>query len=149
MHIYDNAMTADVSLTAGVATTVWQLVTPATRWAKILWFAGGFRSTNSTDQPCIVELVRQSTAGTPGGSITPRPKNPAMPAALCSVAITFSGEPTLTHVTFTTVIPPQGGNFVIQCPLGNEWELQTSDRWALRLTCPQAQVFRGSFRFEE
>jgi hypothetical protein len=149
MHIYDVAMTADANITAAVTTTVWQLITPATRWAKLKQVSFGFRSVTSTDVPGIVELVSQTTAGTSSASLTPAPRNPAMPAALASVNVTFSAEPTLGAVRWSHVLPPQGGNLIWQFPLGDEIIVNASQRLGLRVLFPQGQLVRASFTFEE
>jgi hypothetical protein len=151
MHRYSAQLPATVSLTGTTVRTVMQLVTPATRWARVLEFGVSFKSITSTEVAALVEVIRQTSVGTTGASVTPRPINPAHPAALCTVAITFSGtEPTDSgELLFSTLVPVQGGVLVYQPMPGEWWESKESTRIGFRITPPQTQSVMFGIKYEE
>lgn len=149
-HIYVAGNTADITSSSTV--TLLQLVTPATRlaWVKELWVSG--KSVTSTDVPVIVDLIRQTSAGTSGGTITPQAVVQAHPASLCTVNTSYSAEPTSSGISVAGpwYLTPIGGLFVLQTPLGDEVELSASSRIGLRIVSPAQSVsIRGGLKWGE
>jgi hypothetical protein len=126
------------STTAATAKTLIQVVAPATRRVLIKEVSIGFASTTSSDGAALVELVRQTTAGTVTSS-TPLLNDPAATAALSSGAINATVEPTTTDVLRSWNVPVQGGLLIYQMPLGEEILVAASGRIGLRVTAPQNQ----------
>ncbi|MFI5228398.1 MAG: hypothetical protein ACHQWU_04970 [Gemmatimonadales bacterium] len=146
MHIY-TIESGEFSLVAATAKTVLQLVLGATRRAKILEIGVSLESITSTDQPGLVELRKQSTAGT-STSFTPNPVDAADPAAIQTALNTFTAEPTDVAAVFPPMrLTPVGGLLVYA------WTVDllpaVSTRVGLRLTFPQAQSGRAWLTYQE
>jgi hypothetical protein len=115
--------------------TLLQLTTPATRKAWITRLSVSGKDTDGTKVPAQVDLIRQTSAGTGGTSVTPRPLDPDIPASLCTALERPTAEPTNGGIVvagpwyLTTV----GGLYTLQWPLGLEIALDVSDRLGLRL----------------
>ena len=148
MHIYTAAMTAYESVAAATEETLFQLVTPSTRRARILEIAVGLRSVTSTDQAALVKLLRQTSAGTSSGTLTPRAHDPADPAALCTAAITFTAEPTAGDVLKTWNVVVQSGLLVYPL-LDAELFMAVSTRLGLSVNSPQAQSVLAYVTWQE
>ena len=148
MHEY-TVPRAAIALTAAVAKTIVAITTPATRRARLKEFSIGFKSTVSTDEAALVELIRFDTDGT-GTAITPEPVVADYPAALCGAKHTYTVEPT-GNVTVKKVwrVPVQGGELVYQIPVGDEVEVPISKGLGLRVTCAQAQSADVYLKFDE
>lgn len=128
-----------VSLSAATAKTVLQLVTPSTTRAKIVSFSVSFNSVTASDAPAVVDLIRQTTAGTGGTSATLAALDPDAPAALSSGLYNIaSSEPTSGNVLWTGYVTPVGGLFVYNFAEGEEPVLDISDRVGIRITSPSA-----------
>lgn len=147
-HIYALNNAADVALVAATAKTVLQLVTGATRKTWIKEAAIGFKSVTATDVPVLVQLVRQSTAGTMS-ALTPAPDVEGHPAAISTAQENATVEPTSGVVVREWEITPIGGQLVYQLPLGDEIEMAVSSRLGLLVTAPQAQSCRATLKFNE
>ena len=138
MHQYTTSTSADESLTAATPKTLLQLVAPATRKLALKEIHVGFNSTTTTDAPVLVELLRQTSAGTMTAA-TPAPDDSSDPAALASAARTATAEPTAGTVLRTWRISPVGGGLLIQFPLGDEPVVNVSERIGLRCTSAAGQ----------
>jgi hypothetical protein len=147
-HIYTVNNAADVALVAATAKTVIQLVTGATRKIWIKEMAIGFKSVTATDVPVLVQLVRQSTAGTMTAN-TPAPDVEGHPAAISTAQEAATAEPTSGVVVKEWLITPIGGQLVYQLPLGDEVEMAVSSKLGLLVTAPQAQSCRAYIKFNE
>jgi len=139
---------AAVAVAAGVAKTVLQVATPATRRAKCLEIGVGFESVSATDGPALVELVRQTNAGT-GTAATLVADDEGDPAALSSAKHTMTVEPTGPTVLRQWIVPVQSGEFVYQCPAGDEVKMAVSGFLGLRVTCPQNQTCDPYMKIQE
>lgn len=137
MHIYSIESGA-VTLTGGVAQTVLQLVTGSTRRAKILEIGASFASVTATDVAGLVELRKQTTAGT-SSSFTPYPNDSADPAAIQTALNTFTVEPTDGSAAFMPpmLLTPIGGLLVYT--ITDDIVIPVSTRVGLRLTFPGAE----------
>lgn len=138
MHIYRTGFSG-VSLASGTAKTLVQLVTPATRRAKIIEISFSAASVTATDPAVLLELLIQTTAGTSSAG-TIALMDQADPAALCSTVVSVTAEPTGTTPAgagpfYTT---PVGGLLVYQSPQGFELEMLVSTRVGLRATAGSA-----------
>ena len=147
-HIYTVNNSADQSLVAATAKTLIQLVTGATRKIWVSEVAIGFKSVTATDVGVLVQVVRQSTAGT-ASAVTPAPVVEGHPAAISTAQEIFTVEPTSGVVVREWEITPIGGQLVYQLPLGTEIEMAVSARLGLLVTAPQNQSARAYITFNE
>lgn len=148
MHLYTLAPAADVSLVAATAKTVVQLVTGATRRAKITGLELGFTSTTSTDGPVLVQLMLQTTAGTMS-ALTPRVLDQSDPAAISTAQSNASAEPTASTVFYEWRITPIGGQLIRLWPFGFEFVMNVSSKVGIVMTAPQNQTTRLTLTFQE
>lgn len=150
-HIYTANNTADVALAVATAKTVVQIATPATRRAWIKEAQISFKSVTSTDVPVLVQLRRQSTAGTATAiaSANIAPDVEGHPAALSSANENATVEPTTGVVVKEWEITPIGGVLVYQLPLGDEIEMAVSSFLGMVVTAPQVQSCRAYIKFNE
>lgn len=147
-HIYTINNAADVALVGATAKTVIQIVTGATRKFWLKEMAIGFKSVTATDIPVLVQLVRQSTAGTMSAN-TPAPDVEGHPAAISTAQENATVEPTSGVVVKEWYITPIGGQLVYQLPLGDEIEMAVSSRLGLLVTAPQAESCRAYIKGNE
>jgi hypothetical protein len=150
-HIYTANNTADVALAAATAKTILQLATPATRRAWLKEASISFKSITQTDVPVLVQLRRQSTAGTATAIVSANvaPDVEGHPAALCSASENATVEPTTGVIVKEWYITPIGGVLVYQLPLGDEIEMAISSFLGMVVTAPQIENCRGYLKFNE
>lgn len=143
-HIY-KVNIDPLTVSAGTK-TIAQLVTGATRRLWILGLTLSGKSVNATDVPFRAEFVRQTSAGTSGTTITPRPLNEDHPAAIFTVNNGYTVEPSDGAVVpgGPYYISPVGGLYTEQFPEG--WEIQQliSKRTGLRIVTAQSIDIVGS-----
>jgi hypothetical protein len=134
-HLYHLPMASPSTVNAAVQTLL-QLATPSTRRAWWKAFSVSGKDTDGAKVPIRVDIIRQTSAGSGGTAVTPRPLNPNHPAALCGAIERPTSEPTDGGVIvggpwyITTV----GGLFHLQIPLGDEIEMAVSQFLGLRIT---------------
>ncbi len=94
---------------------------------------------SAAGQSVRVELYRVTTIGTPTGtSTTPIKKEEGTGAADATSLTNLTAEPTAVEVLKVWYVPPNGGELVLQNPLGDE-EVQrtaTDGRLGLRVVTP-------------
>ncbi len=148
MHVY-RILTGDQSLTAATAKTVAQLVTGATRRAKILTVETAFSSVTSTEAPVLIELLLQTTAGTMSAA-TPAIVDQADPAAISTAQITATAEPTASTILWAERVTPVGGTAVFVFPRDEQITMAVSTRVGLRMTSAASQSnVRAVVTFQE
>jgi hypothetical protein len=138
MHKY-SIISAAENLSAATVETMLQLVTGATRRAKILGFSVAFPSVTSTDAPATIELLLQTDAGT-ASAVTPAALDQGDPAAISTAQKTFTAEPTGSTVLRRMKVTPIGGTFVYHFPEGEEITMAVSTRVGLTINSPAAQT---------
>lgn len=144
--IYESTDTEAVA--AATAETILQLVSPASLRPSIEELRVSFSNPASSDGPALVELVRQTSAGTSAAGPTPRPTDPAAPASLCSTLKDFTVEPTDGGVVvYKTYLPVQATLEKVFDK--DEIRLAISDRLGLRITAPQAQTVCASLKHRD
>jgi hypothetical protein len=149
-HLYNVPLKSAADYSFNGTQTLAQVITPATRRAWILELSLSGKSVTATDVPMLVYLARQSTAGTSSASVTPAPFNPDYPAALSTVNVDFTVEPTTgVLVRGPWYVSPVGGLYVLQNPLGLEVEIPQSGRLGLVVVTPQVTAMRGNLVLQE
>ena len=109
----------EVSLSAGVAKTVLEVLAAANHRAKVLAVEVFFKGTSTTDTPVKVDIARITTTGT--GSAGTTVKNDADDDEVVQTTFEFNStvEPTYGAVLKTWEIHPQTG-LILAFPLGQE-----------------------------
>lgn len=139
-----------VSLTAATLKSILQIATPSTTRAKLVSFSISFNSVTSSDAPAVVDLLRQTTAGTGGTSATVAPLDPDAPAAQSTGLYNISSaEPTAGNVLWSGYVTPVGGLFVLNFAEGEEPILDISSRIGLRVNSPSAVSAIATLTFAE
>lgn len=142
------AVTAEVALSAATAKTVLQILAAANHRVKILRWWVTFDGTTSGNDPVLVELVRQSTAGT-SSALTPRKVDDSLAETLLTTAVhTATAEPTTGDTLDTKHVHPQSG-YEVTLPFGAEVVVGGGDRVGIRCTAPQAVNVVAGIHFEE
>lgn len=142
------AVTAEVALAAATAKTVLQLVAAANHRVQVLEWSVAFDGTSTTAEPVLVELLRQTTAGTMS-ALTPVKMDDSLSETLQTTAQhTATAEPTAGDVLRRIEVHPQQG-FVQEFGLGNEIIVGGGDRVGIRCTAPAVVNVVAGIRFCE
>lgn len=137
----------DVALAAATAKTILELASPSTRKAKIRRWWVNFDGVTASAVPGRVQLIKK-TATITGTALTPRPKDPDMPAALCTAKHTATGEGTDGNIHEEHRIPPTSG-YDYTYALGEEPELDISDFIAIKCNFAAVVNVSAGIEFEE
>jgi hypothetical protein len=133
------------ALGAATAETVLQLTAAANHRIRILGLSVTVAGTTPLD--LTVRVLRQSTAGTSGTSVTPVKVEPAAAETIQTAAATnFSAEPTAGDVLMFKRLQ---GSYEIIFPLGQEIIVAGGARIGIEVTCTAIATVAAEFRFEE
>lgn len=127
------ARVSAVAAASAAAKTMVQVVAASTSRPRIKAWEVSFDGADSTKTPALVELIRQTTAGT-SSALTLVKANEADPAANATALQTFTAEPTAGDVLASVYLSPAGGIFSYQYPLGDEPVVAASGRVGIRVT---------------
>lgn len=146
---------------ASAAKTILQLLTPTNQKVVLEQWSLSFEGVVTTDPPALVELMYQTTAGTPGGdggALTPKKWNGLDTETIQSsaqngpttAATAWTGEPTAGDILQRVLVHPQSRHLQIY-PFGREIMIPGGKRLALRVTMPSAteQICVAEFVFDE
>lgn len=138
------------ALAAAATETLVQIVTGATRKAKIKEWGFSFDGTDATKTPILVEVLRQTSAGT-SSSLTLVQNDPDDPAPIATALQDFSAEPSAGDILWSEYVTPAGGFDRIQLPLGEEIVMDVSQRLGLRCTTATGVTCNAAayIKFEE
>jgi hypothetical protein len=115
------------------AKTVLQLIAATNQRVLIDEVAVSFKGTSATDAPILVEVLRQSTAGTMS-SLTPRKLHDGDDESLQTTAQhSATVEPTGGDVLLAQLVHPQTG-YTWQAPFGRQLHVKGGGRLAVRVT---------------
>jgi hypothetical protein len=87
----------------------------------------------------LVQLARQSTDGT-GSAASEVPWDDDDPAASFTGFHSFSAEPTLGNVLAQYEVPENGGQIIMQYPLGREPIIDSATTSRLAIVCTATQI---------
>jgi hypothetical protein len=133
------------ALAAATAETVLQLVAPTNQRLRIQGFSITVAGTSPVD--LTVRVVRQTTAGTSGTTVTPIQLEPGAAETIQTTAATnFSVEPTSTDVLEYKRLQ---GSFEKIYPLGQELIIAGGGRIGIECTCTAIATVAAEIRFEE
>lgn len=119
MHQYTLDSGDSATLVASTKVTLLQLVTPATRRAKLLEAWVSMTGVTPADTSVLVQLIRQTTTGTMSAA-TPILIDPADPASLCTGCQKIATvEPTSGDVLRSWYIDPTKSTFPYRLPMSD------------------------------
>lgn len=131
------ALPANILLTANSTQTLLQITAGSANQFKLIEFGISFDGSTAS-APIEVDLLRQTSAGTGGSSVTPKQWGDPSDGTPNATALkgTFSGEPTSGDFAGIWRVANNNGLFAMQYPLGREPRVGPSGRIALRTTTP-------------
>jgi len=131
--ILAHGVTAEIALTASTTKTLIQLVAAANHRIKVTSFGIFCKGVASTDNPVLVQVARQTTAGTMS-ALTCVKNNSADDETLQTTAQhTATVEPTLGDVLYSAEVHPQSG-WEVLLPYGQEIIVPGGGRVAIKAT---------------
>lgn len=138
-----------VSLPGGSAKTALQITAPTNQALKVYGFSATFDGTSNTAQPGLVEIVRQSTAGTMS-SATPvkAPFSEFAETVQSTAQYNATVEPTTGDIIWSQEVHPQSGkryDFVF----AREVRVPGGGRLAIRCNFPATVDVMPQFDYEE
>lgn len=126
------AVTAEVSTGTSLKTII-QVVAASNHRCVIKEWSISFQGTSNSAAPILVEVLRQSTAGTMS-SLTPVKNNSGDDETLQTTAQhTATAEPTAGDVIDSVLVHPQTG-YTWQAPFGSELIIVGGGRLGIRVT---------------
>lgn len=137
------------ALAAATAETVLQIVAAANRRVKLKRIVVSFNGVSPSNVPVLVELWRQTGAGTSSAG-TVEKLDPAATTAITTARIDFTVEPTSNdNLLEAWYLTPNGGLLDITFPDGQEPLIPASGRAGLLCTAPDAVSVTVSATIEE
>lgn len=103
------SVTAKGVATGVAAKTILQVLAPGTKSLHIVRARISLNGATAAAVPGDVDLLRQTTAGTPGSAPTPIETDEAGNAAGATAGINYSAEPTAGDVVDSIKLTPYGG----------------------------------------
>ena len=134
----------------GAATieTIIQLLTVANHRVALLGYGMGGAGTSNTEQPGIIDILRQSTAGTASALTLVKLQDTLTETLLTTGQEIFTVEPTPGDILRTHTLHPQAA-FDIRDAFSREIIIGTAGRLAIRALYAQAQTLDAYMDFEE
>jgi len=138
----------EVSLSAGVAKTVLQLVAAANHRVLVKGLSIFFKGTSATDTPAKVRVLRQTTAGTMSAATTVKRDESADETLQTTAQKDATVEPTAGEELEMQEIHPQTG-LKIFYPLGEELIVKGGGRLGVEINAAQGQTAVVNIDFDE
>jgi hypothetical protein len=133
------------AIAANTAETILQLTAAANHRVRIKAFSVTVAGTAALD--LIVRVLRQSTSGTSGTTVTPVKIEPAAAETIQTAAATnFSAEPTAGNVLQYKRLQ---GSYEKIFPLGQEIIVEGGGRIGVEITCTATATVAAEILFEE
>lgn len=144
-----NAVAVTGEIVTGTSTkTLVQIIAAANHRVLVDYIAVSFKGVVPTDAPILVEVLRQSTAGTMS-ALTPKKLNDADDETLQTTAQhTASGEPTAGDILFSAEVHPQGSK-VWHMPMHKRLVVKGGGRLGVRVTAGVSTSAVAEIGFEE
>ncbi len=129
-----SAQTAEVATTTSKKTLL-QVLAAANHRVKVKEISISFDGISSVAAPIIVQVLRQTDAGTGGDSLTLQKMNESDQETLQTTALKDidGGEPTGANEVLGEEVHPQGG-YTWQAPFGGEIIIEGGDRLGVAVT---------------
>ena len=142
-----SARPASEAVAAATVETLIQLLTVANHIAALLGYGVGSAGTSNTQAPGVVDILRQTTAGT-GVALTLRKLQTQTETLLTTALDSFTAEPTAGDLLRTHTLHPQAA-FDIRDAFSREITIGGAGRLALRANFADAQTLDAYMDFEE
>jgi hypothetical protein len=142
------AVTAEVALVAATAKTVLQISAPTNIPLKLKSWGVSFDGTATTNEPVVVRLLRQTTAGTMTSLTLVKADSDRTGTIQTTATHSASAEPTAGDVLDRMDIHPQGGYVYVYAPDDCDI-IPANTRLGIECTAPQAVNVIAKMRFEE
>lgn len=139
--------TAEIALVAATAKTVLQLIAPASVILAVNGAWVSFDGVSNTAEPVLVEILRQTTAGTMTARNPLKTKDTST-ALGATGGVNASAEPTAGDVLKTFHLHPQAG-VIIPLDFDKEIEVPGGGRLGIRITAPANVNCLAGFEGEE
>ena len=131
-----NYQAGEIVLVAATAKTVLQVLMPSNHRGKLLAWGVSFDATSVTAEPVVVRLLRQTTAGSGGSTVTPTKQDDSIAETIQSSGLSgMTSEPTAGDVLKRLEVHPQSG-YEHTAPFGQEVIIGGSDRLGIECTAP-------------
>ncbi len=142
------AQTAEIA-TGTAAKTLLQLVAPTNQRLKVREVSISFKGVTSTDVPILVDILRQTDAGTMS-ALTINPDDASIDETLQATAQhTATVEPSAGVVLMREEVHPQGGSFLWQAPFRGERTVKGGTRLGVRVTAAVSISATARLEYEE
>jgi hypothetical protein len=138
---------ADVALVAATAKTILQIVAPTNQRLELLRWGVFFDGVTPTNTPVLVELLRQTTAGT-STATTPVAHGAGTETLQSTAGYNFSAEPTAGAILDIAKVHPQSG-YEVLLPLNQQIEVLGGGRLGIRVTAAQVVNCRAKLIYIE
>lgn len=145
-----NRFNAQVSVTTATATlTLAQLIAATNQRVKVERIRVSGKGTLNTDAPVLIEVLKQTTAGTSSALTLTKIDDNAAETLQVTALQTFTVEPTAGNIKAAQAVHPQSSyDFVF--PPGRELWIKGGERLGVRANTPaQAATFVVSIEGEE
>jgi hypothetical protein len=143
----EGTLSTSTAVASGTAAkTILQLVAPANQALRVKGFGLGFAGTNVTGTPIVVELLRQTTAGT-ATARNPLKRSLGGPALQATGSENATAEPTASDILFSTQLHPQSTMEISL--VGREIMVDGGGRLGMRVTADASVNVRGHIDYEE
>lgn len=143
-----HAPSGEVSLSAGVAKTVLQIVAAANHRTIVKMFQVFGKGVLSTDTPMRVRVLRQTTAGTMSAGTVTKNDDSDSETLQTTSQTNASAEPTAGDVLDIFEVHPQTGLIYI-FPPGDEIQVRGGQRLGFEVLAAQAQTVTVKASVEE
>jgi len=128
--------------------TVLQVIAPSNQRLKVGEFHISFKGTTNTDAPVLVEIARQSTAGTMSSLTLVKADESADETLQATAQHTATAEPTETAVVKSFEVHPQG-SYTWQATFGDELLVKGGTRLGIAVTASTSVSCVASMMLEE
>jgi len=145
--ILASAQTAEVT-TGTAKKTLLQLVAAANHRVKVKEISVSFKGVSNTDAPILVQVLRQTTAGTMSALTLAKMNESDAETLQTTGQHTATVEPTGTSEVMGEEVHPQGG-YTWQAPFGGELIIQGGDRLGVAVTAGVSVSGKARIIFEE
>lgn len=121
------------ALAAAATETLVQIVTTTNQRVRVRGWGVSFNGTDATKQPILVEVLRQTTAGT-SSALTIVKADPASTTPVTTALQTFTAEPTASDILWAQYFTPVGGGIDMTLYPDDEIVMGASTRLGIRAT---------------
>lgn len=137
-------LTTSTAVSTGTsAKTILQLIAPSNQALRVTKFGVGFGGTTVTDSPVVVEVLRQTTAGTVT-SRSPLKRGISGTTIQATGGENATAEPTAGDILWSDTVHPQAS-----CDIPVEIIMDGGTRLGIRVTASVSVNSRAYIHFEE